>query len=173
YLTVRSAGATTAGQQVWAYVCLGPRYPYANWLADFPLVESRVIWWQAYHQKMDGFLYWGLNIWDREHNDRPIDPADGPDLEWSITTGGEYDWLHGDGRLIYAGPDGPIGSIRLANIRDGLEDYEYLWLLAQKAGDVEVARTACLPVTTSLTQFTRDVAVVRAERDAVAAEIEG
>ncbi|MBI5831454.1 MAG: DUF4091 domain-containing protein, partial [Armatimonadetes bacterium] len=113
-----------AGQQVWVYVCLGPRYPYANWLADDPLAEARVFWWQAWGQRVDGVLYWGANIWDRPGNDKPIDPTAGQRLAWSITTGGEYDWLHGDGRLLYAGPDGPIGSIRLANLRDGLEDYE-------------------------------------------------
>ena len=29
-----------AGLQVWTYICLGPRYPFANWLADDPLVEA-------------------------------------------------------------------------------------------------------------------------------------
>jgi hypothetical protein len=132
------------------------------------LIESRVIWWQAYQQKMDGFLYWGLNIWDQPGNDRPIDPAANPKLEWSITTGGDYDWLHGDGRLLYAGPDGPIGSIRLANIRDGLEDYEYLWLLAQRTGSVDTARQECIPVTEDLTTFTRDPGVLLRQRDAIA-----
>jgi len=160
-----------AGLQVWAYVCLGPRYPYANFLADDPLVEARVIWWQAYHQKFDGFLYWGLNIWDRPHNDEPIDASHGPFLDWSITTGGDYDWLHGDGRLLYGGIDGPIGSIRLANIRDGLEDYEYLWMLADLAGDVELARRTCERVTTDLTHFTRDPAVVAQVRDRIAVRI--
>ena len=37
--------------------------------ADDALIEARLIWWQAYQQKMDGFLYWGLNIWGRPHND--------------------------------------------------------------------------------------------------------
>ena len=177
------------GLQVWAYVCCGPGAPYANILADDPLIESRVIWWQAYQQQMDGFLYWGLNIWDGPHNDKPIDPdarvGTGvparpgiPFLDWSITTGGPTDeqWLqelHGDGRLIYAGKDGPIGSIRLANIRDGLEDYEYLWLLAKKLGSVEAARQACSPVTQGLTEFTRDPAVVEKARAAVVKAIGG
>ncbi len=164
-----------AGLQVWAYICLGPRYPYANWLADDPLIEARVIWWQAFHQKLDGFLYWGLNIWDRLHNDRPIDPAAGPLLDWSITTGApgtQYEHLHGDGELLYAGVHGPLGSIRLANIRDGLEDYEYLWLLGQAAGSLQEARQACLPVTTSLTEFTRDPATVLDQREAVARRVE-
>lgn len=161
-----------AGHEVWAYICLGPRYPYANWLADDPLIEARVLWWQAYRERMDGFLYWGLNIWDRAGNDRLIVPEDGPFLSWSITTGGDYDWLHGDGELLYAGRDGPIGSIRLANIRDGLEDYEYLWALADISGSVERARAACRPVTASLTSFTRDPAALLHQRDRVARRIE-
>ena len=161
-----------AGLQVWSYICLGPRYPYANWLADCPLIEARVIWWQAFQQKLDGFLYWGLNIWGRDHNDRPVDPRGGPLLGWSITTGGDYDWLHGDGELLYAGPDGPIGSIRLANIRDGLEDYEYLWLFSDRAGNIEAGREACTPITTDLTSFTRDAATLLAQREAIARKLE-
>lgn len=161
-----------AGLEVWAYVCLSPRYPYANWLADHPLIESRVLWWQTYQQKMDGFLYWGVNIWSKANNSRPIDPAAGPRLDWSITTGGpQYEWLHGDGVLLYPGPKGPIGSIRLANIRDGLEDYEYLWLLSQRTGNKELAREACLPVTTDLTSFTRDPEVLLKQREAIARQI--
>src|ERR1700730_2499984 len=107
-------------------------------MAAAPLVEGGVPWWQIYQQKMDGFLFWGVNIWDRRGNNRPIDPAQGPLLEWSITNGRPKDEqvlqeLHGDGQLVYPGKHGPIGSIRLANIRDGLEDYEYLWMLAKKS----------------------------------------
>ncbi|MEN6494116.1 MAG: glycoside hydrolase domain-containing protein [Thermoguttaceae bacterium] len=161
-----------AGLEIWAYVCMGPGYPYANWLANHPLVESRVIWWQTYEQKMDGFLYWGVNIWSKAYNDRPIDPSAGPRLDWSITTGGaQYEWLHGDGVLLYPGPKGPIGSIRLANIRDGLEDYEYLWLLSQQTGDKEQARAACRPVTTNLTTYTRDPDVLLKQRDVIARQL--
>ena len=162
-----------AGLQVWAYVCLGPRYPYANWLADDPLVEARVLWWQAYHQKMDGLLYWALNYWPRLHNDYVINPeTDGPQLRWSVTTGGNHPRLHGDGVLLYPGPRGPIGSIRLANIRDGIEDHDYLYLLAEATGDIDQARAACRPVTTSLTEFTRDSKVISKQRDAIARQIE-
>jgi len=167
----RAEACRKAGQEVWAYICLGPRYPYANWLADFPLIESRVIWWQAFHQKMDGFLYWGVNIWGREHNDAPLDPSRFPFLDWSITSGGQYSWLHGDGVLLYPGREGPIGSIRLANIRDGLEDVEYLWLLGKCKGDLESAREACRPVTESLTTFTRDPGVLLSQREWVAREM--
>lgn len=173
YRYEEAAKCRAEGLQTWAYVCLGPRHPYANWLADDPLIEARVIWWQAYHQQMDGFLYWGLNIWGRANNDYLIDPeTDGPRLRWSISTGGDYAWLQGDGELLYAGKDGPIGCIRLANIRDGLEDYEYLWKLAELEGSVEAARAACLPVTTSMVQFTRDAQTVSKQRDRIARRIE-
>lgn len=164
-----------AGLQVWSYICCGPRQPYANFLADDNLLEARLIWWQWYQQKMDGFLYWGLNIWDRQSNNYLIDPEkDGPRLKWGITTGGDDIWLKslsGDGELLYAGKDGPIGCIRLANIRDGLDDYEYLYLLA-KLKSLESARTACNPVTTSLITYTRDPQVLLKQRDTIAREIE-
>jgi hypothetical protein len=159
------------GLQVWSYVCLGPRFPFANFLADDPLIEPRVIMWQAFHQKLDGFLYWGLNVWERERNTAPIDLARGAKLDWSITTIGMPS-LHGDGVLLYPLASGPAGSIRLANLRDGLEDYEYLWAVGHKRGDLWSARADCEPVTRSLTTFTRDPAVLRAARDRLAAELE-
>jgi hypothetical protein len=159
-----------AGLEVWGYVACDPREPYANFLADDPLMEARVLWWQAYQQKMDGVLYWGVNIWERRGNRRPIDLARGPLLDWGVTTGKAKDdlWLqelHGDGLLLYPGKDGPIGSIRLANLRDGLEDYEYLRLLGQ--------RDACLPVTKDLTHFTLDPAVLYTQRDRIAKALAG
>ncbi len=175
YVLEEAEKCRAAGLQVWSYVCNNPRYPYANWLADDPLIEARVIWWQVYHQKLDGFLYWGLNIWHRRNNDYVINPAsDGPRLSWSITTATEGWWaaVHGDGELLYPGREGPIGSIRLANIRDGIEDYEYLWLLADLEGNVEKGRAACLPVTRSLTEVTRDPDELYAQREKIARRIE-
>jgi hypothetical protein len=158
-----------AGIQVWSYVACDPREPFANFLADDPLIEGRVLWWQAWQQKMDGMLYWGANIWERRGNTGPLDLARGPLLDWGVTTGKPNDelWLqelHGDGLLLYPGKDGPIGSIRLANLRDGLEDYEYLWMLGK--------REAAVPVTSDLTHFTLDPAVLYAQRDRVAREIQ-
>ena len=46
--------------------------------------------------------------------------------------------FNGEGSLFYpgkdAGIDGPVASIRLKNLRDGMEDYEYFVLLQQRAG---------------------------------------
>jgi hypothetical protein len=59
----------------------------------------------------------------------------------------------------------------LANLRDGLEDYEYLWALGRKRGDPWSARADCEPVTTSLTACTHDPAVLLATRKRIAREL--
>jgi hypothetical protein len=44
-----------------------------------------------------------------------------------------------------AGIDGPITTIRLKNLRDGMEDYEYFTLLEKRKGKeavAEIVRTA-------------------------------
>lgn len=172
----RLEGLRRAGLEMWSYISLQPYPPFPNWRLDNDLIEARTIFWQVYHQKFDAFLYWGLNIWSTPPQTGLVDPAAGPFLEWSITTdpGGEVlGWLHGDGRLLYPGQDGPIGSIRLANIRDGLEDYEYLWLLAEKLGDREAARAACQPVGWDLDKATRSPRTLYRQREAIARRIMG
>ena len=49
------------------------------------------------------------------------------------------DWvLHGgmsgDGLMFYPGRSGPLTSLRLANVRDGVQDYELMKLAEAKAG---------------------------------------
>jgi len=160
----RTQQARAEGLKVWSYISLEPYPPCPNWRLDSPLMEARTLWWQVFHQNMDGFLYWGLNIWDRVNNDRAVDPAAGPFVDFSICSGGDHDWLYGDGALMYPGVEGPIGSIRLANIRDGLQDWELLWMLGEMAGDREVARQACLPVAASLDSFATDPEMLIARR---------
>ena len=63
-----------------------------------------------------------------------------PDVPWDPNTFGRY---NGDGYLLYPGPKGvPYPSIRLKALRDGFEDYEYMWLLR---GLVQKAQSAGKP----------------------------
>ncbi len=154
------------GGEMWWYVCMGPNHPYANWLLENPLIEARLIWWQAFQYDVEGFLYWGLNIWSREHNDRPIPDDAGPRIDWSVTTGGDYKWLNGDGVLLYPGTRGPIGSIRLESIRDGLEDTELLRQYRARFG--RAAADALLRrVTTDRTRYSRNPADLLGARRAM------
>lgn len=126
-------GVRKRGGEMWWYICCGPGHPYANWMLEFPLIEARLIWWQAFQNDVEGFLYWGLNIWERKNNEKPISSAAGPRLEWSLTSGWQGEF-HGDGVLILPGEDGPLSTIRLENIRDGLEDTELLRLYRTEKG---------------------------------------
>jgi len=84
----------------------------------------------AYKCKTGGFLYWMLDEWTPF---RKIITT-GPYTDWAMSspTGTHVGKQVGDGDLMCAGPDGPVSTIRLENIRDGLEDYEYLYVLKQK-----------------------------------------
>jgi hypothetical protein len=78
--------------------------------------------------------YWDLNAWESKNATHKL--IDGskltspfiPPEEWSpMQSQGARDV--GDGKLMYAGVDGPIGSIRLHAVRDGIEDFGYVHLL--------------------------------------------
>jgi len=158
-----AATVRKSGGEMWWYICLGPNYPYANWLLENPLIEARLIFWQAHSYGVEGFLYWGLNIWERKNNDKPIPSTAGPRIDWSVTTGGDYNWLNGDGVLLYPGESGPIGSIRMESIRDGLEDTKLLRLYEKRFGHA-ATRKLIEPLTTDRTHYTRDAHVLLASR---------
>ncbi len=52
--------------------------------------------------------------------------------------------FNGGGYLFYPGTpcgiDGPVASIRLKVLRDGMEDYEYFAILRERSGDPAVKR---------------------------------
>ena len=100
-----------------------------------------------------------------------------PYSEWNVATCPEFptnstwcktlSWLQGDGRLLYAGADGPISSQRLAALRDGLEDAQYLAMAAAKVGRAAV-QVAIADVATSLTEHGTSVSGVLEVRRALA-----
>ena len=135
---------TKAGDQVWWYVCCNPGAPYPNFFVDYPAIDPRIIFWMNWKYHVPGFLYYAMNMWTSNRSTAEVpneqipqeDPAvrqavrEGkrwPEVPWNTFTFANF---NGDGHLIYPGPGGkPLSSIRLECIRDGIEDYEYLYLL--------------------------------------------
>lgn len=104
------------GKELWIYVS-GPQPPYPSLVIDYPALAYRVIPWMAWKFDIKGYLFWCVNFWK--------------DDPWISTT--NTDWKqNGNGYLYYPGKEGPVPSIRLKVTRDGLEDYEYFYLLKEK-----------------------------------------
>ena len=88
-----------------------------------------------------------------------------------LRDGGNLDWIQGDGRLLYSGVDGPVSSTRLENLRDAVEDYELLAMLARLAGDDAAAPLARKVGGASIDAPVRDLAGLLATREELAAAI--
>lgn len=147
----RFGAAKAAGDELWWYVCVIPQDPYANFFVNYQGESSRVLFWQQYMYDIDGCLYWSVNYWNGG-------------AEWRTADNGFYS---GDGLLLYAGHRfgvyGPIGSLRMEYIRDGIEDFEYLTMAEKLYGREEVAKVLS-KVTTGVLSFTEDSDVIEAAK---------
>jgi hypothetical protein len=111
------------GAEAWLAVCCYPM-DHPNFFIEYPLLDVRVTPWICWKYKANGFEYWSPNAWGvnwQKKGDK------WPKVPWVANAFGRY---NGDGYLVYPGADlKPYSSIRLDALRDGLEDYEYLWTL--------------------------------------------
>jgi len=161
--------AREAGKEIWFYTCCHPMGVFPNRFLDMALVKTRILQWYNWRYEMSGYLHWGLNFWD----DDPLHSTGNPGLP------------PGDCWIVYPGPDGPLSSLRWEALRDGFEDYEYLWLLADTsrhvAAELKVDEASFDPsrrsdefarrLVRTMIDYTRDPAELRAARDEIAAEI--
>ena len=132
----------SAGDEVWSYTALVQRAPGYNpdyakvkddnppyWQMDFLLTAYRIAPWLNRRYGITGLLYWTTVCWSAPSRN----PWDDPGFRLNF---------NGEGQLFYPGEDagveGPIASIRLKNLRDGMEDYEYFVLLEKKGGKAAV-----------------------------------
>ena len=110
------------GKEIWLYVA-SPTRPFPTIILDSPSIETRIIPWICRRAGATGLVYWCVNYW---HLADPMeDPMTWPDQ-------------NGNGSLYYPHPSGPVGSIRLEALRDGMEDYEYLRMAAEKKAGREM-----------------------------------
>jgi hypothetical protein len=125
------------GDEVWSYTALVQRAPQYHpeyekvknldppyWHIDRPLAVYRVPTWIDYQYGITGLLYWSTVT-------TVIEP-------WFNPAFAHPRHYNGGGFLFYPGTpcgiDGPVCSMRLKNLRDGMEDYEYFALLEKLAG---------------------------------------
>jgi hypothetical protein len=142
-----------AGEEAWVYVCCGPGSPFCNFFVNMTALQHRLLPWQLYRYGLTGLLYWSTTHWE------PSAQGTQNPYEDIATVKGINPHIYGDGSLFYPGKqvgiDGPVSSVRLECIRDGLEDYEYLVLAARGFG-AAYARELAREVTPDWTHYLTD-----------------
>ncbi len=150
------------GERIWSYtaLCQGKGEPL-GWQMDLPVLNYRMASWTNYRYHMVGLLYWTTVFWG--HVEDPW--LDQPSFRLAY---------NGEGALIYPGKDAgfeaPVPSIRLKNIREGMEDYEYFALLEKAAGR-QVAEEEVLSVTRSWWDWERNPDALFAARERIARKV--
>ena len=83
-------------------------------------------------------------------------------------------WDQGDGKLLYYGDEatGPVASMRLVNLRDGFEDYDYIALLRDLNATAAQQALEDASATSPLWSPQRNGSKLSAVREYAAAEIE-
>ena len=153
-----SSDLQAKGHKVWWYTCCVPDYPFANFVShEHPPVEARVLLgWMTGLYRADGFLFWLVNRWDP-----PMRPLDGTDTFLDVDTS-ISNLRDGDAMLLYPGRERIWPSIRLANVRDGVEDGEILKMLERR--DLAQADALRRALVRSRRDFSRAPSEVRAAR---------
>lgn len=160
------------GAELWFYTCCHPVGRYPNRFLDQSLLKVRVLHWLNYLYDMDGYLHWGLNHFAGEN----------PYTQQAISKGLPL----GDRAIVYPGKKGLLGSLRFSAMRDGLQDFEYLWTLENELSKIKkkVGREAfwldprqrplelCRRVVWLFYEYTREPDVMLNTRNAIAREVE-
>jgi hypothetical protein len=137
---------------------------WASYMVDHPAPLNRAMGVLAFSSGVDGELYFDTVF---AYNTKKDVWAD------VFEFGG-----NGDGTLFYPGTPArlgtpghlPVVSLRLKHLRDGLEDYEYLKLLAE-LGDAQFAQAAARRLARSGWDITRDAGEWEAVRQEVTARL--
>ncbi len=106
--------AARQGTELWFYtVGIYQARSYPNKTIDMPLIDNRILHWLNYRYDLTGFLHWGWNQW----TDNPFE---------------EVGMHIGDGWHVYPSEKGVMNSLRWEQMRNGIQDYEYFWLLENR-----------------------------------------
>ena len=107
---------------LWWYGCCNPDYPYPTYHIDDTVISARLLSWMQADYNIQGNLYWATDYYSAGNY---------KDLENYYTDSAvRSTGTNGEGYLFYPGKkygvDGPLSSIRLEQIRDGLEEAEMI-----------------------------------------------
>ncbi len=163
-----------AGAPVWAYTAMvdyRPEFTHGQdchpidhhpptWCLDFAPMNYRILAWQCAAQNLQGLLYWDTIHWGAER-DPWTDPG-------TFTEPGAV--YNGDGCLLYPSAHGPVASLRLKWLRDGMEDH-CLIQLAKSKGLASLAETEVSQIARGIVDWDADPTALLAARQRLGAAL--
>ncbi len=162
------------GEAVWWYYLYGDDPPLPNpILMSHPGTEARITPWLAWAERVDGLLHYSATDWSPNPWTTPNvtgkDNGDGFFFYPPRQDGSSLDYCGQNGHRL-------VSSIRWENLRDGMEDYEYLWLL--NGGKPQVGASGAADdyvgqLVQSRTLFSRVPTDLAATRQAIARALGG
>ena len=111
--------------EVWEYQ-IGPNPP-AGVTIDTGPTEVRASGWVSWLRGNTGYLNYGGAQWSNIYAERPSTQYP---LVWTTGRDGSGP---GSAMIVYPGKDEVLPSLRLARFRDGMDDFDYLTLLAERS----------------------------------------
>jgi hypothetical protein len=132
------------GHEIWWYAADGPTKPCPNFFLDYPVFDCRVIMTLSYMYNVKGVLYWCIN---REWKTNQKMKVNWPEENWApyiySAISGKRKYKNGMGNFVYPGKGGQLlPSLRIENVRDGVEDYEYIMVLKNKYEKLKTSKSA-------------------------------
>ena len=120
-----------AGDEVWHYVCLGPRGGnWTNRFMDYPILSTRYLLWGNYKYDLKGFLHWASNCFKPHHEEPAFNP-----YELTCPMHKNADSVvqlpAGDTHSIYPGDNAPNLGMRHEALRESAEEFEMMKLLSK------------------------------------------
>ncbi len=142
------------GEETWIYFLHGTRPPYFNPITlDHPGIESKFTGWFLWKYRVRGIAYYSLNNWSKNPWTDPM--TDGHNGDTFML----YPPSENNTPITYGANNHRfVPSIRFELMRDSLEDYEYLYLLAGGQPQVNVTNSAdpqADKIISGLTSYTR------------------
>ena len=147
---------------LWTYYCCGQYKKVSNQFIGMPSWRNRILGWQLYKYNIVGFLQWGLNFYNSQLSDYPIDPYRICDADGAFPAGDPFQVYPGEGGV-------PEESIRMMVTSHAMCDLRALQLLESLKG-----RDAALEIVKdiSFTEYPRTPDGIFDLRERVNAEIE-
>lgn len=161
----RMAEKQKAGQKVWWFISWDVEAPYINYYMQTDGTAQRILFWQQFDNNVEGFLYNFVNFW----------LGDTADPYENNVSNAAYPNAHGESILLYPGTkyglDGPVGSLRMEAMRDGIEDYQMLTMLKELSGS-DATDALIDQLTTGMVHYSTDAEEYYAVRKALGEAIE-